>query len=133
MRLTRRMEFSASHRLWRDEWDAARNRAVFGPSASALSHGHNYELEVTVDGPVDEETGMVIDLKRLRDLLEDEIGARFDHRDLNVDTGWFSERPATAENFAQVVFELLGRALPRGLLESVRLRPTPDYEVEVSR
>ncbi len=133
MRLTRRMEFSASHRLWRDDWDAARNREVFGPSASAFSHGHNYEIEVTVDGPVDEETGMVIDLKRLRDLLEDEIGARFDHRDLNVDTGWFSERPATAENFAQVVFELVGRALPDGLLESVRLRPTPDYEVEVSR
>ncbi len=133
MRLTRRMEFSASHRLWRDDWDAARNREVFGPSASAFSHGHNYEIEVTVDGPVDEETGMVIDLKRLRDVLEDEVGARFDHRDLNVDTEWFRERPATAENFAQVVFELVGRALPDGLLESVRLRPTPDYEVEVSR
>ena len=133
MELTRRLEFSASHRLWRDDWSAARNRRVFGAHAGPLSHGHNYELEVTVGGPLDAETGMVMDLKRLRDVIDVEVDARFDHRDLVADTGYFAERPATAENLASVIFELLDRALPDGMLHRVRLRPTPDLEVEVSR
>ncbi len=127
------MEFSSSHRLWREEWTIDRNREVFGATAGASSHGHNYELEVRVRGPVDEETGMVIDLKELADVMEREIAERLDHRDLVDDTPYFRERPATAENLASVIFELLDRALPRGLLASVRLCPTSDYVVEVAR
>lgn len=133
MLLTRRMEFSSSHRLWREDWDEARNRAVLGPRAAPSSHGHNYELEVTVQGRVDPETGMVIDLKRLKDVMDAEIGERFDHRDLNDDTGLFATRPATAEVFAGVIFALLDGALPAGMLSRVVLRPTPDYEAECAR
>ncbi len=133
MLLTRRMEFSSSHRLWHDGWDLERNRVVFGRHAGRTSHGHNYELEVAVRGRVDEETGMVIDLKRLKDVMDAEVGERFDHRDLVDDTPYFAERPAPAECFAQVIFELLDRALPDGMLARVILRPTPDYVVEASR
>ena len=127
------MEFSASHRLWRDDWNESRNREVFGHRASALSHGHNYELEVTVRGEVDPQTGMVIDLALLRDVMEAEVASQFDHRDLNDDTAWFGSSPPTAENFARLIFDLLDGALPPGLLARVCLRPTPAYAVELVR
>ncbi len=127
------MEFSASHRLWREDWDAEHNRAVFGALASPHSHGHNYELEVSLRGRVEVDTGMVMDLKQLAQVMDAEVGARFDHRDLVADTPWFAERPATAENFAGVIFELLDRALPGAVLDAVRLHPTEDLWVEVCR
>lgn len=133
MRLTRRMEFAASHRLWRSDWDEDRNRAVFGPTASPSSHGHNYELEVTVEGGVDPETGMVMDLKRLKDVMDAEVGARFDHRDLNDDTHYFDRAAPTAENFGRVIFSLLDAALPHELLHRVRLSPREELVAEVSR
>ena len=127
------MELSASHRLWRSEWDEARNREVFGPEARPFSHGHNYELRVTVRGRVDPETGMVIDLKALQDVMDAEITARFDHRDLNDDTGFFADQAPTAENFSRVIFALLDRALGGELLEAVALSPTPNHTVECCR
>lgn len=133
MLLTRRIDFSASHRVRRADWDEARNRQVFGPRASGAGHGHNYTLEVTLRGPVDEATGMLVDLKDLKRVLDREIGARFDHRNLNEDTPYFRELAPTAENFAQVIFDLLDVALPGGLLHRVRLSPTPDLSVEVTR
>ena len=133
MLLTRRIDFSASHRVWRPDWDEERNRQAFGPRASGAGHGHNYSLEVTLRGPVDEDTGMVIDLKQLKLVIDREIGARFDHRNLNEDTPYFRELVPTAENFARVIFDLLDAALPGGLLHRVRLSPTPDLSVEVIR
>lgn len=133
MQISRRMEFSASHRLWRADWDEARNRAVFGPTAGHEEYGHNYVLEVTLQGEVDPETGMLMDLKELKEVLEREVGQRFDHRNLNNDTPHFRDRPATAENLAHLLFELLDRALPEGLLARVRLAPTEDLWVEVRR
>ena len=110
------MDFSASYR-----------------DASGATHGHNYVLEVTVSGLVNRETGMVIDLKDLKDLMAREIEARFDHRSLADDTPYFADRVPTPENFAAVIFELLDRALPEGSLARVRLSPTDDLTVEVSR
>lgn len=127
------MEISASHRLWRDDWDEERNRRVFGARARDLSHGHNYEIWVTVAGAVDDQTGMVVDLKELAEVMDAEIAERFDHRDLCADTPYFVDVPATAENFSGVIFELLDRALGGGRLEQVRLKPTDDYAAEVSR
>jgi 6-pyruvoyltetrahydropterin/6-carboxytetrahydropterin synthase len=132
VRLTRRAVFSASHRLYRPDWDASRNREVFGRASSPHSHGHNYELEVTLVGPVDAETGMLVDLKWLKEVIEQEVEARFDHRDLNDDTPFFRTTPPTAEQLASVIFGLLAKALPAGLLSSVKLRPTRDFEVEVT-
>ncbi len=133
MLLTRRMDFSAAHTLWRPDWDEARNRTVYGAAASSLSHGHNYELEVTIRGDVDPETGMVIDLKQLKQIMSAEIEARFDHRNLNTDTEYFVSTPPTAENLARLIFELLDGALPGELLHRVRLHPTRDLFVEVTR
>jgi 6-pyruvoyltetrahydropterin/6-carboxytetrahydropterin synthase len=133
MRVTRRMEFSSSHRLWCDDWDAARNRQVFGTRASREPHGHNYTLDVTLAGPVDEATGMVLDLKQLKAVMEAEVGTRFDHLNMNVDTPYFSSVPPTAENVASVIFALLDAALPSGLLESVALEPDDTLRVEVTR
>ncbi len=133
MLLTRRLDFSASHRVWRPDWDERRNRQTFGPRASGAGHGHNYCLEVTLRGPVDEDTGMLIDLKDLKLVLDREIGARFDHRNLNEDTPYFRDLVPTAENFARVIFGLLDAVLPEGMLHRVRLSPTPDLSVEVSR
>jgi 6-pyruvoyltetrahydropterin/6-carboxytetrahydropterin synthase len=133
LQIARRMEFSASHRLWRPDWDEARNREAFGRQAGRKEYGHNYALEVTLQGEVDAQTGMVMDLKELRDVLEREVGQRFDHRNLNEDTPYFEDRAPTAENLACVIFDLLDRALPAGLLRSVRLAPTEDVWVEVQR
>jgi len=110
------MDFSASHR-----------------DASGATTGHNYELEVTVTGPVDPTTGMVIDLKDLKELMAREIEARFDHRSLSDDTPYFRDRPPTPENFAALIFSLLDRALPAGTLHKIRLSPTPQLTVEVTR
>lgn len=125
--------FSASHRVWREDWSAEKNREVFGATASPSPHGHNYELWVCIEGPVDPETGMLVDLKWLKEVIEREVEARFDHRDLNRDTPFFRDTPPTAERVAQVIFGLLDRALPPGLLRAVRLRPRPGLEVEASR
>ncbi len=127
------MDFSAAHTLWRRDWDETRNRAVYGAAASSLSHGHNYELEVTIRGEVDPETGMVIDLKQLKEIMSAEIEARFDHRNLNEDTEYFRSAPPTAENLTRVIFDLLDRALPGELLYRVRLHPTRELYVEVTR
>ncbi len=133
MQITRRMEFSATHRLWRTDWDESRNRETFGPAADRRQYGHNYVLEVTLRGPVHPATGMVMDLKALKDVLAQEVEARFDHRNLNEDVDYFRSRVPTAENLAAVLFDLLDRALPERLLDRVRLAPTDDLWVEVTR
>lgn len=126
--LTRAADFSASLRYWRPELSEAENRALFGRYAS--QHGHNYRLEVSVRGEPDPVTGMVIDLKDLKAVIEREVMARFDHRDLNRDTPWFEKEPPTPERFALVIFGLLQAALG-GLLCGVRLRQDEDLWVDV--
>lgn len=128
VRLTRTIDFSSSLRYARADLGEAENRKLFGPAAA--QHGHNYRLEVTVQGEPDPVTGMVIDLKDLKEILEREVTARFDHRDLNDDTGYFEKSPPTPENLAAVIFELLEVALP-GLLHAVRLRQDEDTWVDV--
>jgi len=130
-RLARRATFSSSHRLWRDDWSPEKNASVYGCAASSWSHGHNYELEVCIAGPIDSVTGMLVDLKWLKQVIAREVEARFDHRDLNEDTPYFASVPPTAEHFGQVIFGLLEAALGRELLDVVRLRPTGALEVEV--
>jgi 6-pyruvoyltetrahydropterin/6-carboxytetrahydropterin synthase len=129
VRLTRAIDFSSSLRLARPELSEADNLALFGPAAR--QHGHNYRLEVTVAGVPDPATGMVMDLKDLKQVLEREVTARFDHRDLNRDTPWFEKRPPTPEHFALVLHGLLRAALG-DLLHGVRLRQDDDLWVEVT-
>lgn len=128
MRLTRAIEFSSSLRCARPDLSSEENARLFGRRAS--QHGHNYRLEVTLRGEPDPQTGMVIDLKELQALLEREIMARFDHRDLNRDTGFFEKDPPTPENFLRVIERLLRAALPPGSLDRIRLQQDEDLWVD---
>lgn len=128
VRLTRAVDFSTSLRYWRPDLSESENRALFGRFAS--QHGHNYRLEVTVQGEPDPTTGMVMDLKDLKAVIEREISARFDHRDLNRDTPFFEKVPPTPEHFARVIHGLL-RAVLGDRLHGVRLRQDEDLWVDV--
>jgi 6-pyruvoyltetrahydropterin/6-carboxytetrahydropterin synthase len=129
LRITRAVDFSTSLRYWRGDLSDAKNRELFGPQSR--QHGHNYRLEVTLIGEPDPLTGMVLDLKDLQQILDDEIMTRFDHRDLNSDTPYFEKDPPTPENFAQVIYGILRAAIPGGLLDRVRLRQDSDVWVDV--
>lgn len=111
--LTRRVTFSAAHRLRRPDWDDAKNEAVFGPCARAQYHGHTYVCDVTVTGPLDETTGMVVDLRALDGVLRAEVFDRFDHRNINVDVPEFADgkQIPTAECLARLIAALVQRAL----------------------
>ena len=114
--LTRRVSFSATHRYRRPEWDDAKNEAVFGPCARREHHGHIYTCDVTVSGPVDETTGMVVDLRALDRALQSEVVGRFDHRNLNTDIAEFAEglQVPTGENLARLIAQNVQRAIGTG-------------------
>ncbi len=129
VRLTRAIEFSTSLRYWNPDLSEEENRKLFGRKAE--QHGHNYRLEVTLRGEPDPTTGMVIDLKDLQPVLDREIMARFDHRDLNRDTPYFDKLPATPENLIGVIRGLLVEALPPGLLDKLWLQQDGQTYVEL--
>ena len=129
MRLTRSIDFSASLRYRHGDLSDAENQRRFGPAAR--THGHNYRLEVTLRGEVDPATGMVFDLSDLKEILEREIMARFDHRDLNADTPYFEKDPPTPEKFVSVIRALLLDALPTGMLDRVVLHQDADLSVTI--
>src|SRR5512145_238709 len=112
-RSTRRFAFAAGHHYWVSAWSREDNERVFG--RLTVSHGHNYTLDVTVRGPIDPRTGMVIDLGELKRIVQATVIERFDHADLNADE-LFRERVPTTENIALAVWELLAPALGPGRL-----------------
>lgn len=131
VRVTRRIHFSAAHRLFRREWSDTHNTSVFGHCANPNWHGHNYELEVTVIGPVDPDTGYVVDLKELRDLVQARVVDDVDHKNLNLDVGWMRDVLPSTENLAVAIWNRLADGLPAGVrLERVRLNETPRNFVE---
>lgn len=119
IKLTKRVEFCAAHRYVNPRWSEEENRRRFG--AAVNLHGHNYVLEVTVQGTPAPETGMVMDLKALKDLIADAVLDRVDHRNLNVDLPVFAERLPTSENLAVVIWDWLAPRLTRCHLYRVRL------------
>lgn len=133
VRVTRRLHFSAAHRLHREDWSAERNEAVFGLCSSPNWHGHNYELDVTLEGPIDPETGFVYDLKKLRELVEERVVADVDHRNLNLDVAWMSGVIPTTENLVVAIWERIAGALPGDVtLARLVLYETPRNFVEYS-
>lgn len=133
VKVTRRVHFSAAHRLGRADWDDARNRAVFGLCANPNWHGHNYEMDVTVEGEIDPETGYVLDLKVLRELVESRVVADLDHGNLNVDVPWMSGVNPTTENLVVAIWRRLSEAMPaRVRLTRIVLWETPRNYVEYS-
>ncbi|MCT4560291.1 MAG: 6-carboxytetrahydropterin synthase [Crocinitomicaceae bacterium] len=130
MKVGRRESFNAAHRLFKPEWSDEKNLAVFGKCSNPNYHGHNYVLETWVEGPIDPETGFVIDLKELKSIIREEISDKFDHRNLNLDVAEFKERIPTAENIAVVAWNLLRARLPQHLHLKVRLWETENNIVE---
>jgi 6-pyruvoyltetrahydropterin/6-carboxytetrahydropterin synthase len=131
VRITRRLHFAAAHRLGREEWSEERNEAVFGSCANPNWHGHNYELDVTVVGEVDPETGFVLDLKVLKDLVESRVLADLDHRNLNLDVGWMADVNPTTENLVVAIWRRLEGGLPAEVrLDRIVLWETPRNYVE---
>ena len=112
--LTRKIEFSASHRYDNPKLSPEENRRVFGKCNNVHGHGHNYTLEVTVAGEPDPVTGMVLDLKDLKELLEREIMQRMDHRNLNVEVPELAGKIPTCENIALVIWNLLEPKITAG-------------------
>ena len=121
--LGRRYRLSASHRLARADWSQARNQEVFGKCANTFGHGHNYTVEVVVQGQVDCVTGMVLDLAVLDAAVAREVLEPFDHCDLNRQPA-FADRIPTSENLCMEIHQRLLRALPEGMLRTVRVEET---------
>lgn len=126
----RREHFNAAHRLYNPDWDDAANEKYFGKCALPNYHGHNYELEVKVVGEPDAKTGYVMDLKKLSDLVNEEILERFDHKNLNLDTKEFRNLNPTAENIAIVIYDLLRPHIDEKMDLQIRLYETPRNFVE---
>ena len=129
--LTKRMEFAAAHRYIKAEWDEAKNRAVFGPCYNPPAHGHNYMVEVTVSGQVDPQTGMVVNLFDLKQILLTVL-EEFDHKNLNTDTPYFEDRIPTSENLARVLWAKLDTQKSIGTLHAIRLYEDEDLYAEVT-
>ncbi len=119
VRVTRRLHFSAGHRLHNPELSEAENRETYGLCNNPHGHGHNYGLEVTLRGELNPRTGYVFDLKRLKQVVERAVLADVDHANLNMDVPWMAGVIPTAENIAVQVWRRLEAVLPAGMLERV--------------
>ena len=122
--VTVKTHFSAAHRLYRGDWSDARNEEVFGACSNPNGHGHNYELEVTVEGTADQGTGMILDMKALKSLIAEEIILRVDHKHLNLDVPFLKDLIPTAENLALAFWKVLEPKIPAGRLHEIRLQET---------
>src|SRR6478609_6292859 len=120
----RKEHFNAAHRLYNKNWTDERNDAVFGLCNNPHYHGHNYELVVKVVGEPDPETGYVIDMKVLSDLIKANIHSRFDHKNLNLDTNNLKDLNPTAENICLVIYDILRKVIDPKFALSIRLYET---------
>lgn len=117
--ISRKAHFNAAHRLHRADWSMEKNDSIFGKCNNPNFHGHNYDMTVSITGEIDQETGYVMDIKILSDLIKDEIEDRFDHKNLNLDVPEFKDLNPTAENIVVVIWDIL------------RARIKPEHDIEV--
>jgi 6-pyruvoyltetrahydropterin/6-carboxytetrahydropterin synthase len=127
MRVTvsRKAHFNAAHRLYRKDWSAEKNDAVFGKCNNPNFHGHNYELIVSITGTINPETGYVIDIKDLKEIIYQEVELPFDHKNLNIDVEEFKNLNPTAENIVVVIWNKIRKRLATDLDIEVILYETP--------
>ncbi len=126
----RKAHFNAAHRLHNPAWSDERNREVFDKCNNPNYHGHNYQLEVGLRGATDPDTGYLIDLKIVKDIIKAKIEDRFDHKNLNLDTEEFKNLNPTAENIAMVIWNILRKEFDQALELNVRLYETDRNFVE---
>lgn len=130
MKVCRRVTFNAAHRLFNAEWSDEKNLEVFGKCSNPNYHGHNYIVETWVEGQVDQTTGFVIDLKKLKEIILAEVIERFDHRNLNLDCEEFKNLKPSAENIAMVIWNLIRPKLNSKFNLMIRLWETENNVVE---
>ncbi|MBL1409549.1 6-pyruvoyl trahydropterin synthase family protein [Sphingobacterium faecale] len=125
--ITRRERFCAAHKLHREDWSEEKNEAVFGYCSNPNWHGHNYELYVTVKGTVNPETGFLIDLKLMKNIINTEVIDKMDHKNINLDVDFMQGRMASTEIIAMEIFHVLK---PHFEHENVQLHSVKLYETE---
>lgn len=130
--VTRRSHFNAAHRLHNPDWTDEKNVEFYGDCNNKNFHGHNYDLEVTITGEMNSESGYLIDMKELSDLIYHEIELRFDHKNLNLDTIEFKNLIPTAENISIVIWKILRTKIDKMFILKIRLYETPRNFVEYS-
>ncbi len=123
--VSRKAHFNAAHRLYRKDWSDSQNNAVFGKCNNPNYHGHNYEIIASVTGEIDKETGYVIDIKILKDIIKTEVEEAFDHKNLNLDVEEFKTLNPTAENIVVVIYNKIKAKLKSNLALEVTLYETP--------
>lgn len=123
--ISRKAHFNAAHRLYRPDWSDEKNQQVFGKCNNPNFHGHNYELIVGVTGEIDTETGYVMDIKDLREIIEQEVEIPFDHKNLNLDVPDFANLNPTAENIAVVIWNRIRKRIDNDKEIEVILYETP--------
>jgi 6-pyruvoyltetrahydropterin/6-carboxytetrahydropterin synthase len=137
IKLTRKLEFSAAHFYHNPKFSAEENRRIFGKCNNPHGHGHNYVLEVTVAGAPDPETGMILDLNELKEILEREVMQRFDHRHLNHNVPELAGKIPTCEEIATALWRILepkiGSKITNARLDHLRLYESPDLFVDCAR
>ncbi|MDC7999755.1 6-carboxytetrahydropterin synthase [Aequorivita todarodis] len=121
----RKAHFNAAHRLFKKEWDDAKNLEVFGKCSNPHYHGHNYELEVGITGEIDPETGFLMDLKILSQIIAEEIEDAFDHKNLNLEVPEFKDLNPTVENIAVVIWNKIRARIDSKFDISIKLYETP--------
>lgn len=126
----RKEHFNAAHRLYNPAWDEKTNYSVFGKCANPNYHGHNYDLVVKVTGMVSKDTGYVMDMKELSDIIKDNVLDEFDHKNLNMDVSFFKELIPTAENICMVIHQILSKKIDPKFEIQVRLYETERNFVE---
>ncbi len=122
--VTRKAHFNAAHRLFNPKWSEQKNTEVFGLCSLPNYHGHNYELDVTITGEVNPESGFVINLKYLKKIIKENIEDKFDHKNLNLDTDEFKDLNPTSENIAIVIWNILKPILDPSFSLSITLYET---------
>ena len=122
--VTRRVDFSASHRLFNPKFSDEENEAIYGNCSNLNGHGHNYILDVTIKGEIDPETGMVIELSALKKLIKSQVADHMDHKNLNLDVGFLKDINPTVENLAVVIWKRLEPKIPKGTLHEIKLFET---------
>ena len=130
--VSRRAHFNSAHRLYRKDWSDEKNNTVFGKCNNPNYHGHNYELIASVTGDIDLETGFVMDVKILKDIIKTEVEDAFDHKNLNLDVSEFKDLNPTAENIVVVIYKKIKAKLDSNLDLEVVLYETPRNFVSYS-
>ncbi len=128
----RETHFNAAHRIYNPKWDDSRNREVFGLCSLPNYHGHNYDLVVKLTGEIDQETGYVFDMKKLKDIVEENVVKRYDHKNLNIDVPDFTDKIPSAENIAVSIWNIIRNKISAEYEIQVILYETPRNFVEYS-